>query len=56
MATGDPGEAGPSVPRPVEEELKIAPDPVTLQDWAMLEMLARENLQIQPPATHTNVS
>ena len=56
MVPGDPGKAGPSVPRPVEEDLKIAPGHVTLQYQLLVERIARGEIQSQHPATHTSVS
>ena len=56
MVPGDPGKAGPSVPRPAEEDQKITPDVVTLQFRPMVEIAARANLHSQHPATNISVS
>ena len=56
MATGASGWPGPSVPSPVEEDLKIAPGLVTRLFQPMVERIARENLQSPHPAKHSSVS
>lgn len=56
MAIGDPGEAGPSVPRIVMEEPRIARDAVILPRRHMVEILAVGNLQSPKPATPVNAS
>ena len=55
MVPGAPGKAGLSVPKTVEEDLKIAPGTVTLQYRPMVETFAKGNLQSQHPAKPKNV-
>ena len=55
MVPGDPGKAGPGVPRAVEEELCTGWGTATLLIRPVAENIARENLWRSSPA-RTNVS
>ena len=55
MVPGDPGRAGPSVPRTVEEDPRLEPGSVTLLHPPIVENIVLGNLRSPESAIPVNV-